>query len=197
MPKKNTDQKDVAENYPIENKSDHDLFQDAVSGTRPLKSSDKIPHYKPEKTIRVERNTTEQIQRDYNLSDPYETRTGNDADEYLSYRGNGIQQQFFKRLRDGQIALESRLDLHGYTTEHARETLCQFIHDCVEHGLRSVLIVHGKGSRGDKPVIKPLLNYWLPQISDVLAFCSAKPRDGGTGAVYVLLKNKRKSNELE
>jgi DNA-nicking Smr family endonuclease len=56
-----------------------------------------------------------------------------------------------------------------------------------------VRIIHGKGygSNNQGPIIKPLVNKWLQQRNEILAFCSARPNDGGTGAVYVLLKTLR------
>ena len=67
----------------------------------------------------------------------------------------------------------------------------QFITSVREHGKRCVRIIHGKGygSSNKGPVIKPLVNQWLRKRSEILAFCSARPVDGGTGAVYVLIKS--------
>jgi DNA-nicking Smr family endonuclease len=71
----------------------------------------------------------------------------------------------------------------------AKEALCQFITEAMHRQQRCVLIIHGKGGQqGTPPVIKNLVNRWLPQINEVLAFYSALPKDGGSGAVYVLLK---------
>ncbi len=66
----------------------------------------------------------------------------------------------------------------------------QFLADCQDRGVRCVRIIHGKGngSPNTGPVIKALLDGWLRRRRDVIAFCSARPADGGTGAVYVLLR---------
>ena len=67
-----------------------------------------------------------------------------------------------------------------------------FMQECRQFGYRHVIIIHGKGYRSQgRPVIKPMVNRWLRQDDEVLAFCSARPKDGGTGAVYVLLRKTR------
>jgi len=66
-----------------------------------------------------------------------------------------------------------------------------FISEVRNRGLRCIRIIHGKGygSSNQGPVIKPLVNQWLRKKAEILAFCSARPVDGGTGAVYVLVKS--------
>lgn len=109
----------------------------------------------------------------------------------LSYAQQGLSYQRFKELKTGQIRWEARLDLHGLKSDNAREVLCDFIRNQAANNKRCLLIIHGKGGhQGSPPVIKNLLNRWLPQMDEVLAFHSALPKDGGTGAVYVLLKKK-------
>ena len=82
--------------------------------------------------------------------------------------------------------------MHGLTTEAARDALYKFIKTQTENHKRCLLIIHGKGGHeGAPPVVKNLVNRWLPQFDTVLAFHSAQPKDGGHGAVYVLLKRNR------
>lgn len=114
------------------------------------------------------------------------------SETILSYSHPSISSQRFKALRNGHIPWEARLDLHGLKSETARDTLCQFIQTQAENSKRCLLIIHGKGGNlGAPPVIKNLLNRWLPQLDEVLAFHSALPKDGGSGAVYVLLKRQK------
>ncbi len=96
------------------------------------------------------------------------------------------------RLKRGQIAWEAGLDLHGYSLDEARLELEGFLKEAVGSRMRCVLVVHGKawGSTADYPVIKSHVNAWLREWPTVLAFCSAKESDGGTGAVYVLLRRR-------
>ena len=109
----------------------------------------------------------------------------------LSYAQPGIQKQVFKKLKRGQYSVGAELDLHGMTRVEAQASLDQFIAEARAHDIRCVRIIHGKGygSSNQGPVIKPLVNKWLQYREEVLAFCSARPVDGGTGAVYVLLKS--------
>lgn len=77
------------------------------------------------------------------------------------------------------------------TKAEAQEQLNDFVLQARARGIHCIRIIHGKGygSSNKGPVIKPLVNRWLQRRAEVLAFCSARPVDGGTGAVYVLLKS--------
>lgn len=110
--------------------------------------------------------------------------------EELIFSRPGVQHTVFRRLRRGLIAVEGELDLHGFTVVEARRALLQFLHQAQAAGQHCVRVVHGKGhgSRGRQPILKGKVNLWLRQVDAVLAFCSTRPVDGGTGAVYVLLK---------
>ncbi len=112
-----------------------------------------------------------------------------DCPEILSFSRSGLQHNVLKKLRQGKNPIEYTLDLHGLTVNQARKELVDFLNECANTDVRHVIIIHGKGygSRG-KPVIKPMINRWLPQANNVLAFHTAQPKDGGAGAVYVLLK---------
>lgn len=106
-----------------------------------------------------------------------------------------LPQRTFAQLKKGHIAWEGGLDLHGYTLDEARVELESFIDDAIANRARCVLVVHGKargyrGSGADYPVIKSHVNTWLRNWSRVLAFCSASEIDGGTGALYVLLRTR-------
>ncbi|MGH8519242.1 MAG: Smr/MutS family protein, partial [Panacagrimonas sp.] len=81
-------------------------------------------------------------------------------------------------------------DLHGLNRDKARTTVVAYVAECRALDRRCVRIIHGKGngSPNTGPVIKGQLDGWLRKLRDVLAFCSARPQDGGTGAIYVLLR---------
>ena len=115
-----------------------------------------------------------------------------ESEQDLLFVGPGIQIREIKKLRRGHIPWQAGLDLHGYTLEAAREELARFIRDSKKSGSRCVLVVHGKAysQPGQPALMKSHINDWLRQLPQVLAFCSAQPRDGGTGAVYVLLRQK-------
>ncbi len=115
--------------------------------------------------------------------------------EELRYLRPGIQAKTLQRLRRGKFPIEDTLDLHGLTAEEANNQLRNFLQDSQAAGRSAVRILHGKGygSAGRQPVLKTKVNQWLKEAGAVLAFCSARPENGGTGAVDVLLrKNERK-----
>jgi DNA-nicking Smr family endonuclease len=86
--------------------------------------------------------------------------------------------------------VQSHLDLHGMNRDEARHHVALFLAECLQQGQRCVRIVHGKGlgSPGREPVLKKLVQGWLAQRKEVLAFCQARPADGGAGAVVLLLR---------
>jgi len=116
-----------------------------------------------------------------------------ESGDTLHYRAPGLQHTVLRKLRRGQYRIERELDLHGLNRERARAAVNDFLARCLDQDQRCVRIIHGKGhgSPNSGPVIKTLLDGWLRKRRDVLAFCSARPEDGGTGAVYVLLRSGR------
>jgi DNA-nicking Smr family endonuclease len=111
-------------------------------------------------------------------------------EDSLSYTAPGLQHNVLKKLRRGQFGLDAEIDLHGLNSNEAKRQLLDFLHNSIKDGCHCVHIVHGKGYRStdNHPVLKNNLNLWLRQHQAVQAFCSAPSKDGGTGAVFVLLK---------
>ncbi len=95
-----------------------------------------------------------------------------------------------RKLRRGAWPVQDSLDLHGNNSETARKLLQQFLQQAIDRNLRCVLVIHGKGlnSQGGEAVLRKLTRHWLTQHPQVLGFCDAQPRNGGSGAVLVLLK---------
>ena len=110
--------------------------------------------------------------------------------DVLSFARGGVRRREIERLRRGRFKVEADLDLHGRIVTDAVAALDRFLEDSRRRGCRCVRIVHGKGfgSRNGLPIMKAHVDRWLRARSEVLAFCSATPPDGGTGAVYVLLR---------
>lgn len=111
----------------------------------------------------------------------------------LNFKREGVQHAVIRKLRRGQFAVQAHLDLHGLTAAEAKLQLAGFLQQCAASGLRCVRVVHGKGnsSPGKIPVLKPRVAHWLAQRNEVMAYTSARPVDGGTGAIYVLLRSSR------
>lgn len=112
------------------------------------------------------------------------------AGAVLSFQRSGIRDQVMRRLRRGLYPSEDELDLHGLNQTEARDRLAEFLAHSRDCGRRCVRIVHGKGYRSGArgPVLKAAVNLWLRRHLDVAAFTSARAIDGGTGALYVLLR---------
>jgi DNA-nicking Smr family endonuclease len=119
-----------------------------------------------------------------------------DSDEYLEGAMVGLDPRLLRRLRNGEFAFQAHLDLHGMTSEEARRAVERFLTQAYQSGKRCVLIVHGRGhnSKDQIPVLKSRLATWLARgrwARLILAFTSARPCDGGAGALYVLLRRQR------
>lgn len=111
-----------------------------------------------------------------------------------------------KRLKRGQVTIEARLDLHGYTQTRAHQKLLQFLGQCHQAGYRCVLVITGKGIRGTErnsgsafQEERGILNRMLPEWISSSSFCSAvlkcqpaAPKDGGSGAFYIYFRRPRK-----
>ena len=179
--------------------SDEDkaLFRDHMRSVKPLNEKTKRENNPPTvppkvpgkpKTINPPRIANK---KEYFLSDYIKEAVLSNT--ILSYCHPSVPSKRFRAFKNGQLPWEARLDLHGLTTEAAREALSLFIQTQAHNNKRCLLIIHGKGGHevGAPPVIKNLINRWLPQFDEVLAFHSALPKDGGHGAVYVLLKRNR------
>jgi DNA-nicking Smr family endonuclease len=116
-----------------------------------------------------------------------------DSDEFIEGRVQGLDQNVVRKLRRGEFAVQAHLDLHGLTREEAKREVDAFLRASRRAGKRCVLVVHGRGmhSRDQVPVLKEALRGWLATnrfARQVLAFATARPVDGGPGAIYVLLR---------
>jgi DNA-nicking Smr family endonuclease len=109
-----------------------------------------------------------------------------EPDEWLGYKRNGIQNAVFKNLRVGKYPQETTLNLNRKSPRQARDELVQFVDDCQEMNIRSMLIFFGQGGGGN--LLKSYLAQWLPELKMVQAFHTAQKHHGGTAAVYVLLR---------
>ena len=177
-----------------DNKNDDaQLFREAMRGVTPLKQKNRVRHSPIPKRPPKPRDSDVHDEQQRFSQGMIEDEC---ADQLSFQRPGGVQKALLKKLRNGKLAIDDTLDLHGLNTTQAATQLSAFLQQCHELGHRHVIIVHGKGYRSsDKAVIKPLVNRWLRQANEVLAFCSAQPKHGGTGAVYVLLRNTRDKPE--
>jgi DNA-nicking Smr family endonuclease len=117
------------------------------------------------------------------------------SDEYIEGAVQGFSRKLMKRLKRGELPVQGYIDLHGLTRQEAETEVTNFLLESFKNGLRCVLIVHGRGlnSPENLPVLKEGLPQWLNRgrvRKVVLAFATARPYDGGTGATYVFLRNR-------
>ena len=123
------------------------------------------------------------------------------SDEYLEGHVVGLDPLIMGRLRAGNLSPEAHLDLHGLNSAQAFEALRDFMRGAWYKSLRVVLVVPGRGLNSPlgQPVLREKLQLWLTQEPFkrvVLAFCTARPHDGGPGSVYVLLRKFRKKGRI-
>jgi DNA-nicking Smr family endonuclease len=117
------------------------------------------------------------------------------SDEYIEGAVQGFSRKLMKKLKRGELPVQGHIDLHGLTKQDAETAVADFLLESFRSGLRCVLIVHGRGlnSPENLPVLKEGLPQWLNRgrvRKVVLAFTTARPYDGGTGATYVFLRNR-------
>lgn len=172
-----------------DNHDDARLFRDAIGGVRPLKRVDAPAPRKPQPRPHPAQSESDEARvRDELLAHAFDPATIEVGDE-IHYLKSGQPQRLLKQLRRGHFSVRAELDLHEMTIAVAREAVRAFLDDCIAKGEYCVRIVHGKGlrSRGDGPVLKRMTAALLARRKDVLAYASARPAQGGTGAVVVLL----------
>jgi DNA-nicking Smr family endonuclease len=170
--------------------TDYALFRAEVEDAIPLQNEFSEPFRERPKPIPRPRIDEAQAEDAYRLAES-EVETH----EFLEFMRPGLQKRVFLSLQRGQIEPALELDLHGLTSHYAHSLLQAFLADCAMRRVRCAKIIHGKGrgSAQRQPVLKCKVNYWLRLRPEVLAFCSAPRFDGGTGAVYLLLRNPEKA----
>jgi DNA-nicking Smr family endonuclease len=182
--KRNEEKQRVAE-------AERRVFREAVSDVRPLAVPPKVRATRPKPHPRASfrrRDSAAVLLESLEL-------TAADLDvelpDELRFRRPGIQESVLRKLRRGQYRVSAECDLHGLTVPEAKQTLREFLARCIAQQERCVRVIHGKGLRSGPrgPVIKSAVNVVLRRTAAVLAFCSARPVDGGTGAIYVLLQS--------
>lgn len=118
----------------------------------------------------------------------------------LDFKRPGIQNGVFRKLKQGRYDSEARLDLHRMRVVQARVAVFEFIEQSIELGLRTVMIVHGRGEKKaekeQSAILKGCVNHWLQELDAVQAFHSAQPQHGGTGAAYVLLRKSEQQKQV-
>lgn len=180
--------------------SDEEKLSDAELFRREMQGTSRLVTQGRERPVEAERAARQRLSEDAEayaqLSDLL-SGTGSfdisDTDEYIEGIAHGLDRRLLSRLRRGDFALQAHVDLHGLNREEARIRVETFLHESRTNDRRCVLIIHGRGlnSKDQIPVLKDAVRMWLQRgriAKSVLAFATARPTDGGAGAVYVLLR---------
>jgi DNA-nicking Smr family endonuclease len=174
-----------------------DLFERAMEGVRPLPRRARVdgpmPASKPRPRVSEEAEALAELSDLVHGNAHFDVA---DTREYVEGAIVGLDPRVLRRLRRGDFAWQAHVDLHGMTAERARTAVLAFLQASVRAGFRCVLIVHGRGlnSKDHVPVLKERMKSWLARGAAariVLAFTTARPCDGGAGALYVLLRRDR------
>lgn len=181
--------------------SDEELFARATLGARPVSATPVPPPPRPQRPrkpdaatlLRRARAEGEEERDQVALSDTVALQQGIGPEALLSFKRNGVQDRQLDKLKSGQLNWKAAVDLHGCTLEQAREALLQLLDEAKRDGVQVIKVVHGKGHVNGQALLKTAVNGWLRQLHPVLAFVSAPPRDGGNGAVLVLLRRERET----
>ncbi|MGB6007367.1 Smr/MutS family protein, partial [Castellaniella sp.] len=178
--------------------ADQALFRQAMRFVRPL--PDRGPRARaalrrvPDTLLRVRREhaqgESDTPKRPQPARQRHPAATGildPDAQEFLQ---PGCGPDLLRGLRRGKWIAQATLDLHGSTQDEARERLDRFLASCLEHGIRCVRVIHGKGigSRQGEPVLKSTIRQHLSRLEAIQAWVQGNERDGGAGAVTALLR---------
>lgn len=167
-------------------------FREAVRGARPLRQAPRASQRlrpPPPPRARFKRADQVAVLEESLVLSALELDV--EFGDELTFRRAGVQDGVMRKLRRGQYRVESELDLHGLVVDEARGVLRAFLARAIARHQRCVRIVHGKGlgSGPRGPVLKKAVNLILRKNAAVVAFCSARPVDGGTGAMYVLISD--------
>ena len=169
---------------------DVDLFRRALADAKPLRATRRAAEVirKPAPKARFARADERAALRESLEADIDDTESH--SGESLRFHRPSVGRRTMRRLSRGNFSVQDEIDLHGMTVAEAKPRLTDFIERCAKEGRLCVRVVHGKGlGSGERgPILKQKVNRWLRQWDAVLAFVSTRQVHGGTGAVYVLLR---------
>jgi DNA-nicking Smr family endonuclease len=175
--------------------TEDELWESATSGVRPVAPGPRTiapapPRGPPERFWHPDLDAIDELRALVSGDAPFDLA---DSDEFIEGRVAGVDQNLVRKLRRGDFAVQGHVDLHGLTREEAKHVVERFLRSSRNAGKRCVLVVHGRGlhSKDQLPVLKDALRTWLATARfsrHVLAFATARPVDGGGGAIYVLLR---------
>jgi DNA-nicking Smr family endonuclease len=169
-------------------------FHAAVAGSTPLRKQQHIVFDPPKPCPRPrQRELDEAAAMVESLHAPLQIDDWLDLGDADSFLRPGLPRSVLRDLRSGRWVMQEHVDLHGMNRHEAHEQVILLLAEALSTGKRCLRIVHGRGhgSPGREGILRQLVKSWLGRRKEVLAFCHAPPRDGGDGALWVLLKASR------
>ena len=180
----------MSRKHPLIEEHERELFRKVMDGVEQLSGQARAAPERPPAVpdARMTRADLEAVLAEMR-DGPLDARAFETGEE-LAFRQPGIQDGVLRKLKRGQFSVQGELDLHGFTAEAAKLEVALFLREAQRRHWRCVRIIHGKGRRSGQggPVLKTKVAHWLRQRRDVLAYASAQPAHGGSGALYVLLR---------
>ncbi|GLW60729.1 hypothetical protein Hthe01_10780 [Hydrogenophilus thermoluteolus] len=160
------------------------------TGVAPLPVQDRVTLERPLPPPMPRQRERDEAQIKSELLAPLTLDDWLDHDSETFFLRPGVPRRMITEMRRGRWTIRRQLDLHGLTREEARTAMSAFLAEALRTGERCVRIIHGKGygSPGGVSVLKHLSRQWLTRREEILAFCEAAPRQGGSGALLVLLR---------
>lgn len=190
---------------PIPPDDDMTLFSSAMSGVKPMSGAagravapqpahNAAPPSSEEDEREVHSQLLDLVSGKIEFSLEY-------TDEYIKGHIVGLDPKTFAQLKTGCYPPEAHLDLHGQSAAQAANALLQFMRDSYINNRRCVLLIPGRGNNSPEGygVLRERLQAWLtrdPLKRVILAFCTAQPRHGGAGALYVLLRKRKGEGKI-
>ncbi len=170
---------------------ERELFRREMDGVQPLGSPVRRAPEQPAPSHRPRMTELDAAAVMTELLDPPPAEAGVETGDESAYRQPGVQDGVLRKLKRGQYSVQAEVDLHGFNTVAAKVEVVRFLQEAQRRNWRCVRIIHGKGHRSGQqgPILKVKVAHWLRQRREVLAFSSARPVDGGSGALYVLLRS--------
>lgn len=171
------------------------IFLDAMEGVKTLREGKYIEPSPPSAREIVLKNTRdEDLETLTNLVKYGEGFVISDTPEYIEGTGYRVRPEIARRLHRGEFSIQAHIDLHGLNVEEAEAAFEDFLRDSIDRGRKGILVIHGRGlSSPAEPVLKTKVVQWLttgPWRKWIIAYSSARSCDGGTGATYVMLRQR-------
>jgi len=176
-----------------QNLSDAELLAHALAQVIPIKGHARVVHQPPKPSSNPIRRAVSDwwvIDSQADTWGPALSDTGHD-DSLDTFRRSGVSTQALRQVRRAGQAVRECLDLHGLTRDQARVAVSHFVKSAARNGVSRVRIIHGQGygSANGAAVLKQQTRHWLTQMPEVLGFVTPAAREGGKGAVVVLIKS--------